>query len=379
MRDQLARVDVHASLGQTEYTFVLEGWVPERYLPEIEAALQRELDDRVMLVRLPVSAEEKKTAPVAFDNPGLVKSFEPLMRLLALPKYGAFDPTPLMSIFLPIFFGMMLGDVAYGVILLGLMLYVRRRYAAQTTVRALANVVMMGAAWAILFGLVYGEFLGELGEKIGLHPLFDRGDEVTTLFLITIGIGAGHVVLGLGLGLWGALRRHSHHEAVEKAAMLLSLAGLFLLVAVMAQLLPRALLTPALAVVLVGLAMLIYSLGSMGMLLGPLELLGTLGNILSYLRIAAIGLSSVYLARVANELGGTAGEYSVLVGIIIATLFHALNLVLGAFSPTIHSLRLHYVEFFGKFYESGGQDFRPFRRSLPHHEPLRGSIQRRIA
>lgn len=362
LRDQLARIDVNISFGQTDYTFVIEGWAPERDLPRMEAALEREAGDALVVTRLPVSPEEQKSAPVMFDNPPLVKPFEPLVRLLALPKYGSFDPTPLMSIFLPLFFGMMLGDVAYAAVLLGLMLYLRRRFAYRPTVRALTEVLIMGSVWGLIFGLIYGEFLGELGESIGLRPWFDRGHEVTALFLITIAIGAGHVTLGLGLGLWGALRRHSRHEAMEKAAMLVFLAGLFLLVAVLAQQIPRALLTPALAVALIGLAILIYSLGGMGVLLGPLELLGTLGNILSYLRIAAIGLSSVYLARVANELGSTAGEYSLAVGLIVAALFHALNLALGAFSPTIHSLRLHYVEFFTKFYERGGAAFHPFQR-----------------
>ena len=89
-----------------------------------------------------------------------------------------------------------------------------------------------------------------------------------------------------------------------------------------------------------------------------------MGNILSYLRIAAIGLSSIYLAQVANELAGLAGN--LLVGLIVAGLFHALNIVLGAFSPAIQSLRLHYVEFFGKFYQGGGQPFHPFQRSIVH-------------
>ncbi len=85
-----------------------------------------------------------------------------------------------------------------------------------------------------------------------------------------------------------------------------------------------------------------------------------IGNVLSYLRIAAIGLASVYLARVANELGAAA---PLLIGLVVATLFHTLNLALGAFSPTIQSLRLHYVEFFGKFYEPGGKEFSPFGAS----------------
>jgi V/A-type H+/Na+-transporting ATPase subunit I len=384
LRDQLARIDVQASFGQTDYTFIIEGWVLERDLPAIEGSLEREVGGAVLLIRLPISLEEQESAPVMFGNPPLVKPFEPLVRLLALPKSGAFDPTPLMSIVMPIFFGMMLGDVAYGVVLLGLMLYLRHRFASRATMRSLTEVLIMGSVWGIIFGFVYGEFFGELGSEIGLRPLFDRGHEVTTLFLITIAIGAAHVVLGLILGLQGALHRHNRHLAIEKVAMLVTLAGLFLLVAVVAQLLPKGFMTPAVAVLLVGMAILIYSLGGLGLLLGPLEVLGTVGNILSYLRIAAIGLSSVYLARVANELGATAAQFSVVIGILIAILFHTLNLALGAFSPTIHSLRLHYVEFFGKFYEGGGHDFHPLRRTLVYNERLvdelgNDSAGRRIA
>jgi V/A-type H+-transporting ATPase subunit I len=161
--------------------------------------------------------------------------------------------------------------------------------------------------------------------------------------------------------LWAGLRRHSRHIIAEKSAMLVALAAIFMLVATLADYLPDAFFTPAIALLVIGVAVLIYSLGKLGILLGPLELLGLVGNILSYLRIAAIGLSSVYLAQVANELAGLSGN--LLVGLIIAGLLHALNLVLGTFSPTIQSLRLHYVEFFSKFYQGGGQPFRPFQRS----------------
>ncbi len=379
LRDQLARLDVCAHFGETDYTFVVQGWVPEHSLAQMEAALQREVGDEVIVVRLALSADEKKQAPVMFDNPGLVKPFEPLMRLLALPRYGAFDPTPLMSLFLPLFFGLMLGDVAYGAILLVAMFYLRRRSRARPTVRALSEVLIMGSVWSILFGFVYGEFLGEIGRRIGMRPLFDRAEDVTSLFLITIGIGAVQVVLGLCLGVWQGLRFGNRHEALDRGGKLIALAGLFMLVAVITERLPAGLMTPGVALVIVGVALLIYSLGGLGVLLGPLELLSTVGNILSYLRIAAIGLSSVYLARVANELGATAGKSSLLLGIIIAVLFHALNLALGAFSPTIHSLRLHYVEFFTKFYESGGQQFHPFQRALPGRElALPATSPRRI-
>jgi V/A-type H+-transporting ATPase subunit I len=123
-------------------------------------------------------------------------------------------------------------------------------------------------------------------------------------------------------------------------------------------------LTPSVAATVVGLVLVIAPGGLLGLIMGPLALLGRLGNVLSYLRLAAVGLASAHLASVANELA-TVGP--IWMGVIVAAFFHALNLALASFSPMIQALRLHYVEFFGTFLTGGGRPFAPFGR-LPEQE-----------
>ena len=198
-----------------------------------------------------------------------------------------------------------------------------------------------------------------------MHPLwFDRAsaENVAGLMIMTIVIGAVHVTLGLILGIWEGIKDRSRSLLLERGGMLLGLIALFLIVGVMAEVLPDDLMTPALAGLIIGIVLIGASLGWLGILMGPIEFIGLIGNVLSYLRIAAIGLASVYLARVANDVAGIAGN--VIVGVILAMLIYSLNLVLGAFSPTIHSLRLHYVEFFRKFYEGGGRPYKPYKSRL---------------
>jgi V/A-type H+-transporting ATPase subunit I len=181
------------------------------------------------------------------------------------------------------------------------------------------------------------------------------------LLLFSLAIGLAHVVLGLLLGVWTAARGHQRRHLASKLGTLLVLAGLFGLAGVTAAGFPAQVLTPAVAALVVGVVVACVSQGALGLLLGALDLLGALGNVLSYLRLAAVGLASTYLAEVANQLGARG---PLLLGLLVAILFHALNLALAAFSPTIQALRLHYVEFFGQFYEGGGRLFAPLGGSV---------------
>ncbi len=362
LRDQLDQIDILSNFGETEQTFVLVGWVPERDVSRVQSVLAAVIGDSVISQTVSISAADRRQAPVALVNPALARPFQSLVRLFSLPRYEGIDPTILMAVFLPLFFGMILGDVGYGALLLLLCLLGLWRFPEPGTRRDIINVLALGSGWSILFGVLYGEAFGTLGEEWGMHALwFERAsaEQVTSLLLLSIAVGVVHVTLGLVLGVWEALRERSRHLLLERGGMLVGLIGLFLMTSVLVDWLPEGFMNPGVAVMLVGIVLLSVPLGWLGVLLGPIEFIGLIGNILSYLRIAAIGLASVYLARLANDMVGLMG--SIVVGVVIALLIHALNLVLGAFSPTIHSLRLHYVEFFRKFYEGGGQPFEPFQ------------------
>jgi V/A-type H+/Na+-transporting ATPase subunit I len=357
---ELEQLEAVVRLGATARTFVAVGWTPTSGLPTLRRELERAADAEIAVDVMAPAPDD--AAPVLLRNPGPARPFEFLVRLLDLPRAGSLDPTMLMALFLPLMIGVMVGDVVYGALLLGLALFARRRFAAGSPViRDLSRVFVAGSLWAILFGFLFGEALGDLGKRtVGMPALwFYRGgrDAVEPLLLFALAIGAAHVVLGLVLGLWRSALERRGGELLERMGSLLALAGVFVLAGVAADRLPGGAAVPAAAAIVLGVILLVVPGGALGLMMGPLELVGTLGNVLSYLRLAAVGLASAYLAVVANQLGSLGPIW---MGVLIAALFHALNLALAGFSPMIQALRLHYVEFFSKFYEGGGEPFRPF-------------------
>jgi len=364
LQDEMESAQVLPRFGETDMTFVLAGWVPVNNFEKMEKILNHEIGETVFVKKLQLTPEMKKRAPVSLLNPRIVRPFESLTNLLALPRYGYIDPSGLMAFFLPVFFGMILGDVGYGALVLLLSLGFLRRFKTGI-IQDILLVLAMGAGWSIVFGFLYGEAFGTLGEELGMHALwFDRtsAEHVMGLLIMTLAVGAVHITLGLVLGIWEAAKDKSRSHLLERGGMLIGLIGLFMIVGVLTDFLPQGFMSAAIASTVIGIVLLSLSIGCLGIVMGPIEFIGLIGNVLSYLRIAAIGLASVYLAKVANEVAGMIGN--LVIGSIIAVLIHALNLVLGMFSPTIHSLRLHYVEFFRKFYEGGGRPYKPFKSCL---------------
>lgn len=355
LHDRLLLLDARGQAHAGSHLFVLEGWVPEMELSTLIARASAELGDEVVVEGVATEPWSRADAPVALANPALFRPFEVITRTLPLPKYGTIDPTPFVAVFFPMFFGLMLGDVGYGALLALLALVLGLRAPPNTALRSVSLVAGASAAFAIIFGFVFGELFGPTGrDAFGMRALFDREEAIVPFLGLTVALGVVHVGLGLVLAVVNAWRLGERRQAMGRgvAAVMVALTVVAILAAL--RVLPSGLFTPLAIAVLVAFPLLVALEG----VVAVVELLSAFGHMLSYARIMALGTASLMLAMVANEMVGAMG--SVLVGVLFALLFHAVNFAIGLFSPTIHALRLHYVEFFGKFFSPGGTAYRPF-------------------
>ncbi len=349
LENRLAQVDAAARFGYTNYTLLISGWVPQDEYARFERALREKFSE--IIVRPDPEKFSHEEIPVAFKNNPYSKPYEAFMSILGLPKYGTLDPVPYMSLSFPLFFGIMVGDIGFGLVLLGVVLWAKRKFGKRSELLSNALTVGVHAAVAsILFGVVFGELFGIVMK----WPHFARGKAVIPFLLFTLAIGVVHVFLGFVLGVINALRTHHKKHALARAATLIMLLGLGLLVGVLAGGLPQGFKTPGLILLIVAAPLLLYG----GGLIGVLEVFGAVTNIFSYARLMGFGLAGVVLAETINNLAGAVGPLGL--GVLIAIVLHIPNFAIHLFSSTIQSARLHYVEFFQKFLELGGKPYQPF-------------------
>lgn len=368
--DELSRIRTREELPEGRFTFYLQGYLPAEDLPGLKQTLQRDFDDRVRVQELEIGHHDSAQAPVELKNNQLVKPFELLLAIFTPPQYGTIDPTPFIAIFFPIYFGFIIGDVGYGAVMLILSAMLFHKFRDRQLGRSLTTIFIICSTWAIAFGLVYGELFGEVGEHLHLiKPMAEslnrmKKESVFPLLGLSLIFGLVQVFTGFVIALINGIRQRDTHHILEPIAFMTGLLSLFALIACFTGLLSKALLMPAIAVFAASAGTMAYLVG----VAGPIEIFGAVGNILSYARLFAIGLSAVYLAFAANQMGALIGisgkPWTVVLGVVLAALvFHPLFFAIGLISPLVQPARLQFVEFFTKFkyFDNPGKPYKPFK------------------
>jgi V/A-type H+-transporting ATPase subunit I len=200
--------------------FFIYGWVPTEKVASLQNSLVSEFGENVHLEEMEIDARDLQRVPVVLKNPPLLKPFENFTRLLPLPSYTSYDPTPFIGIFFPVFFGMILGDAGYGLLLFIISLFMTAKSTKRPPLVHDSGVILRFCSfYTILFGIAYGEVFGDLPHRLfGLQPLvLDRHAHILPLLYFSLAVGVVHIILGLVLGALAAWQEDKRKEVLVKA------------------------------------------------------------------------------------------------------------------------------------------------------------------
>ena len=359
---QRARMSVTGRLAVSGSTFYLKGWTPADRTEKVEAAVKKVSPSACFEFTEPDEAEEP---PVLLHNARMISPFETIVSGFSLPTYSGLDPTAVMMPFFLNFLGMMVSDAGYGLLMALLIPILIKVMKPSPGAKRLMWILAMGGVMTVVWGFLYNTWFGAALLPKSL-VVFDPVNNALPVMGVCIGIGAIHLFTGLGVAAYMNVKRGKPLDAVaDQLSWFLLIVGLALLI------------LPATATIgkwmaIVGVVIILCTAGreksknpfkrlisGLGALYG---ITSWVSDLLSYMRLFGMGLATGVIGMVINQLVGMVFDAGPIGWVIGAALFcggHLFNAGINILGAYVHSCRLQYIEFFGKFYEDGGKPFTP--------------------
>ena len=377
---ELDKKKTRSKLLKTKKTFYMEGWVPEGKVEQVKQLL----DDNECYYEFR-DPEEGETVPVLLKNSKFATPIEAVTEMYSLPAYGTIDPTAIYSIWYIIFFGLMFSDAGYGLLMIIACGVALKKYNFEGTMYKFVKGFLYCGISTFFWGAMFGSWFGDLisvvsstffGKEIAIKPiLFDPLSNPMPLLVASIVLGVAHLFLALGIEGYKLLKEGKLVDFICNIILwYATIIGLILWLA-------GSSIGPAATTIgkymsiiaIVGLALTggrdRKGFGKiMGGFSNVYDITSWLSDIMSYARIMALGLATGAIAQVVNTIGTLAGGgvKGAILFIIVFLLGHTLNFGINVIGAFIHSARLQFVEFFGKFYEDGGDAFAPLKKNTKY-------------
>ena len=370
MQNKKLRIVESEKLAQTENTILIKGWIPTEKVSEFEKVIKDEAGDNYYLTFTDADRDDA-TVPIKLKNGKVASTFENLTGMYAYPRYNEIDPTPLFTPFYILFFGMMGADVGYGLVLLLATMFVLKVVNLSSQMRKSIKFFFYLSFSVIFWGLLYGSYFG--ATIPGMWRLVDPASQYNDLLIGSILFGVVHIFVGLAIKAYMLIRDGKSLEAVYDVLFwYMALIGGMLFLIFKLMNLSAVVANVSMWVMIAGMAGIVLTGGreakGVGAKLGGglYSLYGIssyVGDFVSYSRLMALGLSGGFIASAINMIAGMiSGSWVGMIFIPVILLGgHLFNMFLSFLGAYVHTSRLMYVEYFGKFYEGGGKPFKDFR------------------
>lgn len=377
---ELDKKRTRSKLLKTKKTFYMEGWVPVSRIDQLKQLLDE--NECYYEFRDP---EEGETVPVLLNNSKFVQPIEAVTEMYSLPAYGTIDPTAIYSIWYIIFFGLMFSDAGYGLLMIIACGYALKKYNFEGNMYKMVKGFFYCGISTFFWGAMFGSWFGDLvsvvsstffGKEIAIKPiLFDPLSNPMPLLVASIALGVAHLFLALGIEGYKLLKQGKLVDFIcDIILWYATIIGLILWLA--GSSIGPAATTVGKYMSIVAIVGLALTGGrdrkGFGKLIGGFsnvyDITSWLSDIMSYARIMALGLATGAIAQVVNTIGTLAGGgvKGAILFIVVFLLGHTLNFGINVIGAFIHSARLQFVEFFGKFYEDGGDAFAPLKKNTKY-------------